>query len=565
MAASINETKKVTILAWGLVVVTLLVTDRIGADPVNVGKMLALSVVGFSLIPFIKIPRAREWHRANLWFLLLVGLMVAIFISVFTSANSYERGLYGTYGRNTGFLTYFALSIVFISATQITTKANFHRIQKSLFIAGYFNVLYCCAAGAGKDVITWDNPYGAVLGTFGNPNFIGSFMGMFSSVVFVNLIARPKDKKYRLVLLLSLGLTFVVIYLADALQGLMISLIGISLSLYFYLRIEKRFILASRAYLTLLFFGGLTALLGILQRGPLTDYLYKPSVSFRGDYWKAGLQMGFSDPLRGVGIDSYGLYYRTFRSFKSATEPPGLNTTTDASHNVFIDFFAGAGIVAFICYVSLSILVLLVSLKYIKNLDKFDPIFFTFFIGWVGYQLQSLISINQIGVTIWGWVFGGALIGYTKLDQSEFSEVISKNRDKSKINPKTTQELLEPSLFLKVIILGLIGLLVALPPFIADTKMRKFVAGKGTTEGLIALADSWPRDTIRLNRAIVLLVGQANYEEAKVLAAMGTTVFPNDFASWSALYELSGEGTKEREAYRNKLHDIDPFNPKYFE
>ena len=93
MAASINETKKVTILAWGLVVVTLLVTDRIGADPVNVGKMLALSVVGFSLIPFIKIPRAREWHRANLWFLFLVGLMVAIFISVFTSANSYERGL----------------------------------------------------------------------------------------------------------------------------------------------------------------------------------------------------------------------------------------------------------------------------------------------------------------------------------------------------------------------------------------------------------------------------------------------------------------------------------------
>ena len=561
MAASINETKKVTILAWGLVVVTLLVTDRIGADPVNVGKMLALSLVGFSLIPFIKIPRAREWHRANLWFLFLVGLMVAIFISVFTSANSYERGLYGTYGRNTGFLTYFALSIVFISATQITTKASFHRIQKSLFISGYFNILYCCAAGAGIDIITWDNPYGAVLGTFGNPNFIGSFMGIFSGVVFVNLLARPKNKKYRVVLLLSLGLTFVVIYLADALQGLMISLIGISLSLYFYLRIEKRLILASRAYLTFLFFGGITALLGILQRGPLTDYLYKPSVSFRGDYWKAGLQMGFSDPLRGVGIDSYGLYYRTFRSFKSATEAPGVNTTTDASHNVFIDFFVGAGIVAFICYASLSIFVLLVSLKYIKNLDKFDPIFFTFFIGWVGYQLQSMISINQIGITIWGWVFGGALIGYTKLDQSQFSEVI-KNK---KINPKAAQELLEPSLFIKVTVLGLIGLLVALPPFIADTKMRKFVAGKGTTEELIALVDSWPRDTIRLNRAIVLLVGQESYQEAKVLAAMGTTVFPNDFASWSALYELSGEGSKEREAYRNKLHEIDPFNPKYFE
>ena len=564
MAASINETKKVTILAWGLVVVTLLVTDRIGADPVNVGKMLALSVVGFSLIPFIKIPRAREWHRANLWFLCLVGLMIAIFISVFTSANSYERGLYGTYGRNTGFLTYFALSIIFITATQITTRASFHRIQKSLFISGYFNILYCCAAAAGKDIITWDNPYGAVLGTFGNPNFIGSFMGIFSSVVFVNLLARFKNKKYRLVLLLSLGLTFVVIYLADALQGLMISLIGISLSLYFYLRIEKKFILASRAYLTVLFFGGLTALLGILQRGPLTYYLYKPSVSYRGDYWKAGLEMGFSDPLRGVGIDSYGLYYRTFRSFKSVQGPTGVTTTTDASHNVVIDFFAGAGIVAVICYVSLSFFVLAVSLKHIKNLEKFDPIFFTFFIGWVGYQLQSLISINQIGLTIWGWTFGGVLIGYTKLDQSQFSEIISKKSYKNKINLKATQELLDPSQLIRVIALGLIGLLVALPPFIADTKMRKFVAGKGTTEELISLADSWPRDTIRLNRAIVLLAEQGDYEEAKVLAAVGSTFFPNDFASWSALYELSGEGSREREAYRNKLHEIDPFNPKYF-
>ena len=94
--------------------------------------------------------------------------------------------------------------------------------------------------------------------------------------------------------------------------------------------------------------------------------------------------------------------------------------------------------------------------------------------------------------------------------------------------------------------------------------MRKFVAGKGTTEELISLADSWPRDTIRLNRAIVLLAEQGDYEEAKVLAAVGSTFFPNDFASWSALYELSGEGSREREAYRNKLHEIDPFNPKYF-
>ena len=59
--------------------------------------------------------------------------------------------------------------------------------------------------------------------------------------------------------------------------------------------------------------------------------------------------------------------------------------------------------------------------------------------------------------------------------------------------------------------------------------------------------------------------GYQKLEEAKSLAAFGTTIFPNDFASWSALFELSPDGSNEKLAYKKRLHKIDPYNPKYFD
>jgi hypothetical protein len=130
---------------------------------------------------------------------------------------------------------------------------------------------------------------------------------------------------------------------------------------------------------------------------------------------------------------------------------------------------------------------------------------------------------------------------------------------------KVNQELMPASMLLKVVSSGLVGVLLALPPFVADAKMRQFLSGKGTTEGLFKLAESWPHDSIRFNKSIIVLAQNQKLEEAKSLAAFGTTIFPNDFASWSALFELSPDGSNEKLAYKKRLHKIDPYNPKYFD
>ena len=56
-------------------------------------------------------------------------------------------------------------------------------------------------------------------------------------------------------------------------------------------------------YIALVGVAGTFALLGALQKGPLTAYTYKTSASLRGEYWQAGRNMALQKPFPGVGFD----------------------------------------------------------------------------------------------------------------------------------------------------------------------------------------------------------------------------------------------------------------------
>jgi hypothetical protein len=56
-------------------------------------------------------------------------------------------------------------------------EISFNILIWGMFGAGFVNVIYCGWVIAFGDFIPWNNPYGNILGTFGNPNFIGAFLG----------------------------------------------------------------------------------------------------------------------------------------------------------------------------------------------------------------------------------------------------------------------------------------------------------------------------------------------------------------------------------------------------
>jgi hypothetical protein len=192
--------------------------------------------------------------------------------------------------------------------------------------------------------------------------------------------------------------------------------------------------------------------------------------------------------------------------------------------------------------------------------------FLAMFIPWLGYQLQSIISINQLGLAVWGWVLGGAIVGYvkshSKLPSNKTTETNSKVKKK---NETGASQMLPAGTALSVFALVAVGILIALPPFVADAKMRSIMSGESDSATLISHVKAFPVDTNRINRGVVALANSGLNVQAAELALYGTTLFPNDYASWYSLYELSGPGTPDSEIYRKKLHEIDPFNSKYFD
>ena len=565
MLTSIRESKLATILAFGSVFVTLIVTDRVSSEPANLGKMLVLAATGFALVPLILKNTVSAFKENRTLFITVSIFLLVTFASVFMSENPFERGFYGTFGRNTGFLSYLLLAVIFVAGTQLYALKSFHKIIKALLVAGFLNVVVSILSSTGNEVFTWNIPENSIVGTFGNSNFIGAFMGMFVGVLCVLFVATIGNWRNMTFVSISIVLALYVVFLSDALQGLLISLTSFAIVIFFYLRANLNFKLLTNTYVILGSVTTFLGVLGILNKGPLASLLYKPSVTFRWEYWSSGLNMGLNNPIFGLGIDSYGSYYRTYRN-ESATILPGVDVTTDAAHNVVIDIFAGTGILGFLTYLIINIVVFYHAYSHFKTNRKFDPILLSLFIPWIGYQIQSIISINQLGLAVWGWLLGGAIVGYVKntaLTQGSV-KIETKRVGKGKKVVETNQ-LLPAGTALSIFAMTVAGILISLPPFIADAKMRSIMSGESDSSSLIAHAKAFPVEMNRINRATVALANSGLNVQAAELALYGTTRFPNDYASWYSLYELSGPGTPDSEVYREKLNEIDPYNPKYFD
>ena len=57
-------------------------------------------------------------------------------------------------------------------------------------------------------------------------------------------------------------------------------------------------------------------------------------------------------------------------------------------------------------------LVLIAAIRVIRRSSNFDPYFSGLFAVWVAYQAQSIISLNQLGLAVWGWIISGLIIGF---------------------------------------------------------------------------------------------------------------------------------------------------------
>jgi O-antigen ligase len=293
----------------------------------------------------------------------------------------------------------------------LSSTANLqNKLALLLVLAGLVSGLYGLLQSFGGDPFDWINPYSPVFGFFGNPNFQASFMGM-AAVAAVALGLKSSEK-----LMLRIGfLAFVLlalfnIYKSKSQQGYLVFLAGVAIVGYLYVRGNSKLKKLSLVYVVASVVGFVAVLVDILQKSPWSSILYKESVTFRGDFWRAGWKMTLDNPVFGVGLDGYRDHYRASRDLVTALRP-GSDATTDSAHNVFLDISSGGGFPLLIIYVFLVGLTIFSALKVIGRSTGFDVGFAAVLGAWVAYLAQSVISINQLGLAVWGWVLMGSIIG----------------------------------------------------------------------------------------------------------------------------------------------------------
>ena len=557
----LDKSSEKVIAKWlylGVPAISLLVTGFINYDPVNVAKMVLTAGVGFSIFALlIKSGLIKLW-KYNKSTLLFVGFFLAAgLLSVFSSSSPLVQNLYGVFGRNTGFITYVGLSGILLGASLLTAKENFHKLTKGLLAVGLLNVSICLTEIAGFNIFGFNNIYNTILGTFGNPNFISSFLGIFISAFLAYVVSPNTNKWLRISAPFVIAIAFYEVLYSNSIQGVVVTAIGFGLVGFFLVRAHLKKLSLQISYLVAGAIAAAFGIAGALQVGPLTQYIYKTSVSLRGEYWRAGLKTGMDNPFTGVGFDAYGDWYRFSRS-ASAMIMPGPKTITNSAHNVNIDIFSYGGFPLIIAYLGLLVIAAISILKVIKRTTGYDKYFIPLATAWACYQAQAMISINQIGLAAWGWALTGAVIGYERATR-ETKE--SKTEPQSKTKPTKKASDQNTSAYLTSVIGLALGVSIAFPPFMADTSWRTAMKSGGV-DAVVKVANQFPLDSFRMANISVLLEQNKFPQQAYDVAKKLTEFNPNYYDGWKLIAGISIPTAEEKANATKMMHKLDPRNLK---
>lgn len=450
--AKANKSSLNTLL-FGLAAVTLYFNQKAN-DPFNSYKLIiALILSGWLSGQILDYYRKNPFKKKTADFYLLVLISIFLISQVLSLVFSdiFTVSFLGETQRRNGFLSYFALSIILIYTS---IRFNFHnsiQFLKSSVLVGLVLGIYGTLQIFDRDFVNWNNPHNSMIGTVGNPNFASSLIAILVLLASYTLFHKSIDLAFRLASVLVIFLGFFAIYRSNSRQGLLVIGLGLLLfvSLYSWFQSKRFKFLVPTASLLVIF----VSVLGMLQKGPAAYFLYKDSVSVRGFYWDAAFEMFKSFPLTGVGLDSYGSYFKEYRSPDYPLRY-GYELTSTNAHNTYLQLFSTGGVLVGVFYSLLMLLILLVGIKNIREANGEEKNLAIALLSiWVSFQAQSFISIDNIGIGIWGWVLGGAIIG---LQNNRLRGVQNSNRKPEPKSINLPQVLISTLFLIPILIISML-------------------------------------------------------------------------------------------------------------
>jgi hypothetical protein len=381
-------------------------------DPINWPKQIAL----LAIIPFIALAGYRAYkesanvsianYQVRLLLLSIIFTITAIILAKFFENLSWTRILWGLWGRNNGLLTITSLFIVALSFSLMNHARTFgSKFLHSLELASIIFCSYGLVQWLGSDPVNWSQS-NQVFSFFGNTNFASAIFALSASCFLLLSVLEKSNLVLRLIRLTFFVISMGLIVATKSIQGLGAILIVGLLTLFIWLNIVGLF--KKLIFLTCAGFLGIFVFLGTLGFGPLGNAIGQYTVQLRYQYWLTGIRIGETSPIWGVGVDSYGDHFRTYRS-QALAERTSIDLVTNNAHNVFVQAFATLGILGLIAVLIPVLIGVFISFKTLlsdtsSNIDK--GIASVFLALWS----MSIFSIDNISIAVWNYAFLGLVL-----------------------------------------------------------------------------------------------------------------------------------------------------------
>ena len=531
------------ILANCALLTTILILPNSLYDPVGIPKLYLFSIFTIVSLGISILKRSTDMkERSQVFVKILSCFLFLLIINLFINNYAISERLFGISGRSTGFMTYFLLLIY---CFQSFRYLSVYALLSSLLLAKSFVEVYAIMQHLKIDPFKVEAFYSAPHSTLGNPNFVSGFIG-FSSITSILLWFRIKNWIGATLTLTALTVDFLVLIIVNSSQGI----IATSLSflsfvlLLIWTRLKIQGLQKNKTFAVV----GICAISfsAIFTFLVFHSIVASSSALTRFDYWRAGLRMAISNPLFGVGLDSYGDYYRLYRD-RSAINRLGFNQTSDAAHNVFIDFFASGGFplgIAYLLVISYGAVNLLKKISEQKKVDAQELLIMSI---WVAFQVQSLLSINQLGIAIWGFALAGVMARIGKSSQGD--TIFNKSRRKALLPVNVNRWM---GIFL------ICSSWIPVLPIFAREATFLALARSGDGRELQELVTRWPIDSSRI-RVVAIGLKNAGLEgEALSIIKKGVQHNPNSYELWSLLSQSERATATEKMTASEEMIRLDP-------
>ena len=489
--------------------VTLAITPGLAYYPINLPKMLVLAT-GAGLLTIPALLGCIQLFRELTMYIVSTFIFCALLlVSTMTNSTPIAQQFWGVWGRSTGVLTYLSFIVLMFSATCVAFRNDPSVVRQWFERVSYITTSYTLMQVGDLDPIDWSQKL--MVATLGNINFMSSFLGLASISMITRIMVDKIALPTRLHYLFFISVNGFLIWISGSIQGIAVFAAGVSVVLLMQVRRSRGLKSALIWFSPLLPTGGLI-LLGTAGIGPLST-LKQETVLFRIDYWLAGIRMTLDNWTNGIGVDSYGDYYEQYRDMAAVTRT-GPQRITNTAHNIFLDVSSGAGIFAGIAFVLIFASTLYVIFKMFRS-NTFSTTDLAISGMFIGFTVFCLISINQIGVGIWGFIFIGFLQGSAARINLNTKNPNQRNThsDSKRVLNIPTEQNWNLKTRIASAILGVFIFLVALIPNVTDARMLNAVK-RQDSQAMLEAVSSLAATTFHREKYMTLLLDAGRELEA---------------------------------------------------